>query len=172
MSWARKMFYNLEAWSLKKWLNIWQIDTWYERDMVTYLLVSLYYWYAAWSHEPMYAILYLLHWLRLANFSAGRIMIIRLSISLNMCFGCSKETSHWDGSFEHPQHLFLYPPQTLFVVGILFSRCPSVSASVRNVFFLNNSKSHCWIFIKPCKHVYICKTNTLDKKVRARGQFY
>ena len=37
---------------------------------------------------------------------------------------------------------------------------------------LNNSKSHCWIFIKPCKHVHICKTNTLDKKVRARGQFY
>ena len=38
--------------------------------------------------------------------------------------------------------------------------------------FLNNSKSHRWIFIKPCKHVHICKTNTLDKKVRARGQFY
>ena len=33
----------------------------------------------------------------------------------------------------------LYPPQTLFVVGILFSRCPSVRpsvrASVRNVLF-------------------------------------
>ena len=33
----------------------------------------------------------------------------------------------------------LYPPQTLFVVGILFSRCPSVCpsvrASVRNVLF-------------------------------------
>ena len=26
---------------------------------------------------------------------------------------------------------FLYPPQTLFVVGILFSRCPSV----RNILF-------------------------------------
>ena len=23
-----------------------------------------------------------------------------------MCFGCSKEPSHWDGSFEHPQHMF------------------------------------------------------------------
>ena len=31
--------------------------------------------------------------------------------------------------------------------------------------FLNILKSYCWIFIKPCKHVYICKTNTLDKKV-------
>ena len=27
-------------------------------------------------------------------------------------------------------------------------------------------------FIKPCKRVYICKTITLDKNVRARGQFY
>ena len=71
------------------------------------------------------------------------------------------------------------PPQTLFVGGILFSRCPSVRPSVRacvrpsvTLCFLNNSKSHCCIFIKPCKHVHICKTNTLDKKVRARGQFY
>ena len=73
----------------------------------------------------------------------------------------------------------LYPPQTLFVGGILFSRCPSVRPCVRacvrpsvTFCFLNNLKSHCWIFIKPCKHVHICKTNTLDKKVRTRGQFY
>ena len=71
------------------------------------------------------------------------------------------------------------PPQTLFVVGILFSRFPSVRASVRasvrpsvTLCFLNILKSHCWIFIKPCKHVHICKTKTLNKKVRARGQFY
>ena len=35
-----------------------------------------------------------------------KIVIIFLSISLNMCFGCSKELSHWDGSFEYPQHMF------------------------------------------------------------------
>ena len=29
-----------------------------------------------------------------------------LSISLNMCFGCSKELSHRDGSFGYPQHMF------------------------------------------------------------------
>ena len=79
--------------------------------------------------------------------------------------------------------LYLYPPQTLFVGGILFSRCPSVRPSIRpsvhpsvrpsvTLCFLNILKSHCWIFIKPCKHVHICKTNFLDKKVRARGQFY
>ena len=79
----------------------------------------------------------------------------------------------------------LYPPQTLFVVetlfvvGILFSRCPCVRVCVRasvrpsvTFCFFNILKSYCWIFIKPCKHVHICKTNTLDKKVRARGQFY
>ena len=73
---------------------------------------------------------------------------------------------------------YLNPPQTLFVGGILFSRCLSVRPCIRPCIrlsimlcFLNNSKSHCWIFIKPCKHVHICKTNTLDKKVRARGQF-
>ena len=24
----------------------------------------------------------------------------------NICFGCSKEQSHWNGSFEYPQHMF------------------------------------------------------------------
>ena len=28
--------------------------------------------------------------------------------------------------------------------------------------FLKILKSHCWNFIKPCKHVYIYKTNTLN----------
>ena len=23
-----------------------------------------------------------------------------------ICLGCSKEWSHWDGSFEYPQHMF------------------------------------------------------------------
>ena len=35
-----------------------------------------------------------------------KIAIIFLSTRLNMCFGCSKEPSHWDGSFEYPQHMF------------------------------------------------------------------
>ena len=48
---------------------------------------------------------------------------------------------------------------------------PSVRPSI-TLCFLNILKSHGWIFIKPCKHVHICKTNTLNKKVRARGQLY
>ena len=69
----------------------------------------------------------------------------------------------------------LYPPANFVCRGytvFTLSVCPSVCPSVHNDCFLNNSKSHCWIFIKPCKHVHICKTNTLDKKVRARGQFH
>ena len=31
---------------------------------------------------------------------------IFIPISLNICFGCSKEPSHLDGSFEYPQHMF------------------------------------------------------------------
>ena len=31
---------------------------------------------------------------------------IFLPISFNLCFGCSKEPSHSDGSFEYPQHIF------------------------------------------------------------------
>ena len=33
-------------------------------------------------------------------------MNIFLLISFNICFGCSKELSHRDGSFEYPQHMF------------------------------------------------------------------
>ena len=29
-----------------------------------------------------------------------------LSVSLNICFGCSKEPSHLDGSFEYTVHMF------------------------------------------------------------------
>ena len=33
-------------------------------------------------------------------------MNIFLYISFIICFGCSKEPSHRDGSFEYPQHMF------------------------------------------------------------------
>ena len=35
-----------------------------------------------------------------------KIVNIFLFINLNVCLGCSREPSHWDGSFEHPQHMF------------------------------------------------------------------
>ena len=39
-------------------------------------------------------------------FKLCKIVIIFLPINLNICFGCSKEPSQWDGSFEYPQHMF------------------------------------------------------------------
>ena len=33
---------------------------------------------------------------------------IFLPISFNICFGCSKEPSHLDGSFEYPQRMFWF----------------------------------------------------------------
>ena len=35
-----------------------------------------------------------------------KIINIFLPINLNVCFGCSKEPSHCDSSFEYPQHMF------------------------------------------------------------------
>ena len=39
-----------------------------------------------------------------------------LSIGLNLCFGCSKEPSHREGSFEYPQHMFWFRNKKIFSV--------------------------------------------------------
>ena len=57
-----------------------------------------------------------------------------------------------------------------FVCGgyaVFTSVCPCMSPSL-TFCFSNILKSHSWIFIKPCKHVHICKTNTL-KKIKGKG---
>ena len=43
---------------------------------------------------------------QLSKNNLRKIAITFLSFSLNMCFGCSKEPSIRDGSFEYPQHMF------------------------------------------------------------------
>ena len=68
-------------------------------------------------------------------------------------------------------------PKTLMVERQDPDNFPRLQTRVRcaleiAVYVFNTLNDHFWIFIKPCKHVYICKTNTLDKKVRARGQFH
>ena len=35
-----------------------------------------------------------------------KIVNIFLPINFNICFGCLKELSHLNGSFEYPQHMF------------------------------------------------------------------
>ena len=69
--------------------------------------------------------------------------------------------------------LYYYTPCKLCLLWVYCFHVVRASVHLSVTFcFLNILKSLCWIFIKPCKHVHICKTNTLDKKVRARGQFY
>ena len=43
-----------------------------------------------------------------------KIVNIFLPIMLSICFGCSKEPSHWDGSFEFPQHMFCLRNKKIF----------------------------------------------------------
>ena len=45
-------------------------------------------------------------WVQLNKSFERKSVNIFLSISLNMCFGCSKEPSLGDDSFEYPQHIF------------------------------------------------------------------
>ena len=40
------------------------------------------------------------------NIPSDNQIINFLPINLNICFGCSKEPSHRDGSFEYPQYMF------------------------------------------------------------------
>ena len=78
---------------------------------------------------------------------------------------------------KNESNLTLYTPRKLCLWWVycfhVVRACvrPCVRLSV-TLCFRNILKSHGWIFIKPCKHVHICKTNTLNKKVRARGHFY
>ena len=51
---------------------------------------------------------------------AHKIVNVFLPISLIICFGCSKESSQRDGSFEYPQHmLWSRNKKNTFLVHIL-----------------------------------------------------
>ena len=41
----------------------------------------------------------------------SEIAFVFLPTNSNLCFGCSGEASHWDGSFEHPQYRFVLSVQ-------------------------------------------------------------
>ena len=46
------------------------------------------------------------HLKKKSEWVSSKIVNFFLLISLNICFGCSKEPSHRDSSFEYPQHIF------------------------------------------------------------------
>ena len=57
--------------------------------------------------QKKFVIVYMKAYGQLSKKFKRKIAIIFLLISLNMCFGCSKEPSQREGSFEYPQHMFL-----------------------------------------------------------------
>ena len=71
---------------------------------------------------------------QLSKIFQRKIAIIFLSISLNMCFGCSKEQSHRDGSFEYQQHMFWLKNKK-----IIFSNAPLSGGLVIGRNFINFS---------------------------------
>ena len=105
------------------------------------------------------------------------LLVISCHGSIYYCFKCTRGPGQgqsttllvisWQGSIYYytPRKLCLWWVYCLDVVRLCVR--PSLTLC-----FLNILNSHGWIFIKPCKHVHICKTNTFNKKVRARGQFY
>ena len=66
------------------------------------------------------------------------IVIIFLPFSFNMCFGCSKEPSHYDGSFEHPQHIFWMRNKKIFFNYALLAGGVSLIREYYNEVYLYN----------------------------------
>ena len=52
---------------------------------------------------------------QLNKYFERKIVDIFLSISLNFCFGYSKEPSHLESSFEYPQHMFWLIRNFIFI---------------------------------------------------------
>ena len=67
-----------------KRLSIWKLKN--------RLLKTCWYWYVVTGLDK--------------HFFQHKVVNIFLTISFIICFGCSKEPSHWDGSFEYPKHMF------------------------------------------------------------------
>ena len=51
-------------------------------------------------------------------------------IIFSICFGCSKEPSHWDGSFECPQHIFWLKNKLFFCYALFTKVLDSFSVKV------------------------------------------
>ena len=79
-------------------------------------------------------------WVKINKFFERKIFNISLPIRCNICFGCSKEPSHWDGSFEYPQHMFWLRNKKI----IFWVRTLTKSLDTMSVLCLNLSK-YSWI---------------------------
>ena len=95
-------------------------------------------------------------------------MVIFLPISLNICFGCSKEPSHQDGSFEYPQHvLWLRNKKNNFQILSLIWR--PVKSFLKHLVVLDvqilarafiDVTTLCVLTAKAMKRLYICAVSS------------
>ena len=113
----------------------------------------------------------------LINVQMPTVVILTFMSRINFMLSWVEHVKSFFHSYTPANFVCLYPPRKLCLWWVYCFDVvrASISMSIRpsvTFCFLNILKSHCWIFIKPCKHVYTCKANTLNKKVRARGQFY
>ena len=77
--------------------------------------------------------------IKLLKFYLRKILIIFLPINLNICFGCTKEPSHWDGSFEYPQHMFwMRNKENNFPIGTLICRPACCLLTIRMLSVIDN----------------------------------
>ena len=60
-------------------------------------------------------------------------VIIFLSMNFNICFGCSKEPSHWDGSFEYTQYMIGWEIRKSIFNYTLFILVPIIKVILRNM---------------------------------------
>ena len=81
-----------------------------------------------------------------------------------MCFGCTKEPSHRDGSFEYPQHMFWFRnKKTGFQ--LLLSR--GLYGKISNTLLKPQDKSAYWktiFFITHPKHMLLVLKRTVSMR--------
>ena len=97
---------------------------------------------------------------QLSKNNLRKIVIIFLSISLNLCYGCSKEPSHKDGSFEYPQHMFwLRNKKNNFQLHTLILGPYVIYNPYAAIFFVKKISSAYYIF---CIYSNVLQTNTIE----------
>ena len=73
---------------------------------------------------------------------APKMAFISLPIDLNRCFGCSKEPSHCDGSFEYPQHLFWVRNTKIIFQYALLSGCLIIQPYLLDIVDISSIKQY------------------------------
>ena len=110
-------------------------------------------------------------------------MNIFLSVSFNICFGCSKEQSHWDGSLECPQHMFWLKIRKSFFLYTLIKRPRFTTTSNRRrpIISLRDLKQQLMMNVGwytglitkiPCYNMFIKLSNLLFCHIKSIKMFH